>query len=456
MSMNVSAVDGSGLTAARSPDVGEQAWDPEDPVFWESVAAPVARRSLAITTAALTLSFATWFMWSAIVVRLPDVGFSLSVSQRFMLTAVPGLVGATLRIPYSFVVQVFGTRAVVTLATASLLVPSVGVGLAVRDTSTPFWVLVLLAAAAGLGGGNFSAFMSSTSLFYPRSRQGSALGVQAGIGNLGVSLVQLATPLVIGAAFLGPVAGGPLRSAVSGRGFWLQNAAFLWVIPVAVVTLLAAVYLRSIPVTAGFRQQAVIFRRKHTWVMTLLYFMTFGTFSGLAASFALLIHEVFGKLPGAPDPLRYAFLGALVGSLARPLGGWIADRWGGARVTLVSGIGMIAASGLAILACRPGSAADFPLFLGAMLALFFTSGLGNGSTFRMIPVIFPRQEAAPVLGWTAAIAAYGSFVLPVLFGGSVARFGSPAAAFGGLAVFFVANLLLCHHYYGRRGAEVPC
>ena len=452
MSADVSSEPGV-AGPARPP---EPRWDPEDRVFWETTAAPVARRTLAITTAGLTLSFATWFMWSAIVVRLPDLGFPQSVSQRFLLTAVPGLVGATLRIPYSFIVQMFGTRAVVTVATASLLVPSVGVGLAVQDPSTPFWVLVLLAAAAGFGGGNFSAFMSSTSLFYPKARQGTALGIQAGIGNLGVSLVQLATPLVIGAAVFGSAGGGSLRHATSGKELWLQNAAFLWAAPVAVVTLLAAVLLRSIPVTASFRQQSVIFKRKHTWVMTLLYFMTFGTFSGLAASFALLIREVFGQLPGAPDPLRYAFLGALVGSIARPVGGWISDRAGGGRVTLVSGAAMLVATVAATQLMRPASMADFPLFLIVMLAIFLFSGIGNGSTFRMIPVIFPRTEAAPVLGWTAAIAAYGSFILPMIFGWSVSTHGSPAVAFGILAGFYVINLVLCHHFYSRKGAEVPC
>ncbi|MFO0590036.1 MAG: hypothetical protein U0441_21010 [Polyangiaceae bacterium] len=432
------------------------AWNPEDKVFWDSVASKVARRALGITTAGLTLSFATWFMWSAIVVKLPDLGFQLSVSQRFLLTAVPGLVGATLRIPYSFIVQMFGTRPVVTLATASLLIPSIGVGLAVQDPHTPFWVLVALAAAAGFGGGNFSAFMSSTSLFYPRAQQGAALGVQAGIGNLGVSLVQLATPLVIGNAVFGGLGGEPLKSAANGKLLWIQNAAFLWVVPVLIVTLLAAAMLRSIPVKASFREQAVIFRRKHTWIMTLLYFMTFGTFSGLAASFALLIREVFGKLPGAPDPLKYAFLGALVGSVARPVGGWVSDKVGGGRVTVVSAVGLLGATLWVMTLVRPTSVDQFPLFLTAMLIIFLASGIGNGSTFRMIPVIFPRSEAAPVLGWTAAIAAYGSFVIPLLFGWSVSAYGSPQVAFGMFAAFYVVNLVLCHYYYARKGAEVPC
>jgi NNP family nitrate/nitrite transporter-like MFS transporter len=392
------------------------------------------------------------------VVRLPDLGFPLTVSQRFLLTALPGFVGATLRIPFSFIVQIFGTRKVVAAGTASLIVPAVGIGLAVEDPGTPYWVLLLLAASAGLGGGNFSAFMSSTSLFYPRARQGTALGIQAGVGNFGVSIVQFLTPLVIGAGIFGPLGGKALvwNKAGVDRPIWIQNAAFLWVLPVVVVAILAARYLQSIPVKASVRDQAIIFRRKHTWVMTSLYFMTFGTFSGLSASFALLLHEVFGKLPGAPDPLRYAFLGALIGSLTRPVGGWISDKLGGARVTMVSGAAMIAASIGATFFTSGKSMDDFAPFFAMMMLFFLASGVGNGSTFRMIPVIFPRKEAAPVLGWTAAIAAYGFFIVPLLFGWSVSHFGSPNVAFGIFAAFYALNLGLCFWYYAREGAEVAC
>lgn len=433
-------------------------WRPEHPAFWRRIGARIASRTLWITTAALTLSFATWFMWSAIVVRLPAVGFKLTVGQLFWLVSLPGLVGATLRIPYSFVVQMFGTRRVVTLATASLLIPSVGVGLAVQRPDTPYWVLLVLAASAGFGGGNFSAFMPSTSLFYPKARQGTALGLQAGIGNFGVSLVQFLTPAVIAFPLFGALGGDPLSAGQGGArtSVWLQNAAFLWVAPIVAVTLAAAVGLRAIPFEARIRDQAVIFRRKHTWVMTLLYIMTFGTFSGFSASFALLMKEIFGKLPGAPDPLRYAFLGALIGSAARPLGGIVSDKVGGARVTLVSGVLLLAASVAITRFTAPSSAADFTPFLAVMLVVFLASGIGNGSTFRMIPTIFPPQEAAPVLGWTAAVAAYGSFIVPMLLSGAITAFGSPDIAFHGFAVFYALNIALCYWYYGRKGAEVPC
>jgi NNP family nitrate/nitrite transporter-like MFS transporter len=443
---------------ALSPEAGFGRWDPEDAAFWKETGARVASRTLWITTAALTLSFATWFMWSVIVVRLPELGFDLTVSQRFWLAALPGFVGATLRIPYSFVVQVFGTRPVVTLATASLLIPSLGVGLAVQDPRTPFWVLLALAAAAGLGGGNFAAFMSSTSYFFPKSRQGTALGLQAGIGNFGVSLVQFLTPLVVVAPLLGGAGGGSLTWTKAGvqKAVWIQNAAFIWVVPVALCTLAAALWLRSIPVRGSFGEQAVIFRRKHNWIMTSLYMMTFGSFSGLSASFALLIREVFGKLENAPDPLRYAFLGALVGSVMRPIAGWLSDKVGGASVTMASGVLLLAGAAGVTFFTAPASAADFTPFLALILLLFFAAGVGNGSTFRMIPAIFPPREAGPVLGWTSAIGAYGAFVLPMLFSWSLARFASVNAAFWILAVFCAANLALCWWFYARKGAEQPC
>jgi NNP family nitrate/nitrite transporter-like MFS transporter len=437
---------------------GISKWTPEDAEFWEREGKKVANRTLWITTGALTLSFATWFMWSAIVVRLPAIGFKLSTGQLFWLTALPGLLGATLRIPYSFVVQMFGTRKVVTFATATLLIPSVGVGLAVQNLNTPYWVLLLLAAFAGFGGGNFSAFMSSTSLFYPKAKQGTALGIQAGIGNFGVSLVQFLTPVVIGAAIFGGVGGGSHGWTKGGvtKQLWLQNAAYIWAIPVALFTLAALFGLRSIPVKANFRDQAVIFKRKHNWVMTSLYFMTFGTFSGFSAAFALLIREVFGKLPGAPDPLKYAFLGALIGSTVRPIGGWISDKVGGAKVTIVSGV-LLVGGVLAITRyTAPQSMADFTPFLASVLVVFFASGVGNGSTFRMIPVIFPPKEAAPVLGWTAAVAAYGSFIIPMLIAWSFGHFSTPNVAFYILAVFYALNLGLCWWFYTRKGAEAPC
>jgi NNP family nitrate/nitrite transporter-like MFS transporter len=433
-------------------------WEPENLEFWASTGSRIASNTLWITTGALLLSFSTWYMWSALVVKLQGIGFQLTDSQLFLLAAIPGLVGATLRIPYSFAIQLFGTRAVVTIATASLLVPSIGVGMVVQNPQTPFWVLLLLAGAAGLGGGNFSAFMSSTSLFYPKARQGTALGIQAGLGNFGVSLVQFLTPVVITASIFGAVA-GPALTFKTGRAesqLYLQNAAFIWVVPVLFFTMAAAVGLKTLPIRSSLGQQSVIFRRKHNWIMTSLYVMTFGTFSGFSSAFAMLIKKIFGGLPGAPDPLHYAFLGALIGSATRPVAGWISDKIGGGTVTVFSGLVLLVASVGATFYTTPHSAADFPAFLAMMLAIFFAAGIGNGSTFRMIPIIFPPQEAGPVLGWTAAVGAYGSFIVPMIFDWSFKNYGNANAALLGCAAFYVVNIVLCWWYYCRKGAEVRC
>lgn len=449
---------GADRKSTRSASLSTQ-WDPEDPEQWASRGQTVARRTLWITTSSLTLSFATWFVWSAIVVRLPAAGFALSVSERFWLVAVPGLVGATLRIPYSFVVQLFGTRRVVLLATSSLLVPAIGIGIAVQDITTSYSTLLLLAATAGFGGGNFSAFMSSTSLFFPKKQQGTVLGIQAGLGNLGVSLIQFLTPWLITMSPLAIGAGQMLKKGATLTPVWLQNAALFWVIPIALTLVAGIIWLCDVPVKASFKDQAVIFRRKHTWVMTSLYITTFGTFSGFAAATGLLIGEVFSVKrfgAGAPDPLAYAFLGPLVGSLMRPVGGYISDKWGGAKVTLLCTLLLTLAMAGLVKASHPTSASDFPAFLGLLLVVFFASGIGNGSTFRMIPALFVPREAAPVLGWTAAIAAYGSFLLPLLFGSALSQRANADRAFCALGAFYLANAVLCYWFYTRHSAERPC
>jgi MFS transporter, NNP family, nitrate/nitrite transporter len=433
-------------------------WDPEREQQWEVEGRALANRTLWITTCALTLSFATWFVWSAMVVRLPAAGFTLSVAQRFWLVALPGLVGATLRIPYSFLIQIFGTRLVVTTATASLLIPVIGMGFAVQNVHTSFATLLVLAGAAGLGGANFSAFMSSTSLYFPKKRQGTALGIQAGLGNLGVSIVQFLTPwlITVGAFALGP--GQILKQGNHVSHIWLQNAAFFWAIPIVLTLIAETIWLRDVPVRSSFRAQAVIFRRKHTWIMTLLYVMTFGTFSGFAAATGLLIGEVFStkRFADAPDPLAFAFWGPLIGSVMRPVGGYISDKIGGAKVTLACSLLLAGAMlGLAHTS-HPASSRDFARFFAMLLLVFFASGIGNGSTFRMIPIIFEPKEAAPVLGWTAAIAAYGAFLLPMLFGSTLSASGSADFAFYTLGGFYLVSAVLCYWFYARSGAERPC
>ena len=338
------------------------------------------------------------------------------------------------------------------------LVVSVGLFIAVKDPTTPYWLMMLLAFAAGLGGGNFSSFMPSTSLFFPKRLQGTALGVQAGIGNFGVSLVQFVTPWIIGFAAFGTLAGASQTHTKNdvASDIWLQNSLFVWIPFVVVFSIAAWFMLRSVPVRADFREQTDIFREKHTWLMTSLYVMTFGSFAGFSAAFPLLIREVYGGFESAPDPLTYAFLGPLVGSAARILAGPVSDRFGGAKVTMVSGVGLLASAIAVIFYLEPASLDQFTLFVIFMLSIFLFSGIGNASTYKQMPMIFPPRQASGVLGWTAAIAAYGPFIFAAAIGAVLGATGSPTGFFIGVAVFYAINIVINWWFYARKGAEKPC
>lgn len=454
-------------SAAVPPDAGLPAnrgkswlkeWKPEDLGFWEGQGKAIAWRTLTITTLCLVLSFASWFMMSAIVVRMPNIGFKFDTMQLFWLAAMPGLAGGTLRILHTFLIPIFGTRAVVTVSTFLKLIPCVGIGLAVMNPETPFWIFMVLAFSAGFGGGDFSSYMPSTSLFFPKRLQGTALGIQAGIGNFGVSLTQFVTPWIIGFAALGALGGDPqtfTKGAVT-KPIWLQNAAF-WYVPLLVVLgFLAWFLLRSVPVRASVREQSDIFKDKHTWLMTSLYVMTFGSFSGFSAAFPLLIKSVYGNFPDSPDPLKYAFLGPLIGSTIRIVMGPPSDKWGGAIFTQLSGIGLLAFSIAVTFFTQPTSMAQFPWFVFCMLGIFLFSGIGNASTFRQIPVIFPPRQAGGVLGWTAAVAAYGPFLFSLLIGKVLTKTGSVNGFFYGVAVFYLLNIAINWWFYRRKGCEKPC
>ncbi|MEW5939552.1 MAG: MFS transporter, partial [Chloroflexota bacterium] len=402
-------------------------WEPDNAEFWAATGSKIAWHTLFITTVGLTFSFATWFMMSAIVVRIPQIGFKFDTMQLFWLAAMPGLAGGTLRIINMFLIPIYGTRHVITFTTVLKLIPCIGIGLAVMNPNTPFWVFMVLAFTAGFGGGDFSSYMPSTRFFFPKNMQGTALGVQAGIGNFGVSLAQFVTPWIIGVAALG--ASQTLVIGEMTKTVWLQNAAF-WYAPFLVIGgMIAWNFLRSVPIKASFKEQLDIFTLKHTWFCTITYIMTFGSFSGLAAAFPLLIKSLYGSFDGAPDPLTYAFLGPLVGSLARTLFGPVADKFGGAILTHITGIVLIITS-LAMVfmgLLTPTSLDQFPMFVALMLVLFFVAGIGNASTFRQFPIIFadnPRQGAG-VIGWTAAVAAYGPFIFSLLIGSSITNTGSP-------------------------------
>ena len=436
-------------------------WEPENATFWRETGSKVAWKTLMLTTVALVLSFATWFAMSVLVVRLPAIGFKFDTMQLFWLAAMPGLAGGTLRLVHTFLIPIFGTRLVIGIAALLKLIPCIGLGLAVMNPDTPFWMFVALAFAAGMGGGDFSSHMPSTSMFFPKRLQGTALGIQAGVGNFGVSLAQFVSPWIIGFALFGSLGGGSqvFRKGDVSKPMWLQNATF-WYVPVLVVLGVAClVMLRSVPIKASFREQLDIFKNKHTWFCTVTYVMTFGSFSGFAASFPLMIKEIYGNFPNAPDPLKYAFLGPLIGSATRVLFGFVADKTGGAILTHVTGIAMMLLC-LAMVffgALTPTSLDQFPLFVAGMLALFFFSGIGNASTFRQFPIIFahsPRQ-GAQVLGWTGAIAAYGPFAFSLLIGSSITKMGSAKPFFIGATVFFLVAVLVNWWFYTKKGCECP-
>ncbi|WP_371326082.1 NarK family nitrate/nitrite MFS transporter [Caldimonas taiwanensis] len=459
-----------------SPHVIEH-WNPEDQTFWNQTGAAIASRNLWISIPALTLAFAVWMVWSVVVVNLPAVGFKFSTNQLFWLAALPALCGATLRIFYSFAVPIFGGRRWTAISTASLLLPALGIGFAVQNPTTPYEVFVVLALLCGLGGGNFASSMSNISFFYPKSQKGYALGMNAGLGNLGVSLVQFVVPLVITAGVFGPLGGEPAMVTRGGQQvpMWLQNAGFIWV-PFIVASALAAWFgmndLKD--AKASFADQAVIFKRKHNWLMCWLYVGTFGSFIGYSAGFPLLIKSQFPEV----NALSYAWLGPLVGALIRPVGGWLADKLGGARVTfwtfVVMGLGVAA-----VLQFLPaeGRAGNFNAFLIAFLVLFAASGVGNGSTFRMIPIIFlterlraagsgaaaqeqaqrdANKEAAAVLGFSSAVGAYGGFFIPKGYGTSIALTGGPEAALYVFIAFYVTCVAITWWYYSRKNAPMPC
>lgn len=453
-------------------------WAPEDKSFWEREGEAIAKLNLWISVPALFLAFAIWQVWSVVAVSLPGLGFKYSTNQLFWLAAAPALSGATLRIFYSFMVPLVGGRRWTAISTASLLIPAIGIGFAVQDNTTAYPTMLILALLCGLGGGNFSSSMANISFFFPKERKGSALGVNAGLGNLGVSVVQFLSPLVVTAGIFG-IFGGEAQTIVKNGQtvqVWTQNAAFIWVPWIALTALAAWFGMNDIAdAKASFAAQAAIFRRKHNWLMCVLYLGTFGSFIGYAAGFPLLIKSQFPNV----NPLAYAWLGPLVGAVIRPFGGWLADKLGGARVTLWNFIVMaIAVMGVTVFLPSAGNEGHFGGFFVCFLVLFLTTGIGNGSTFRMIPVIFlteamrgvDKNNAAAVaqankegntlgaatLGFTAAMAAYGGFFIPKSYGSSIALTGAPHAALWCFAAFYLVCIAVTWWYYARKHAEMPC
>ena len=526
-------------------------WRPEDERFWATTGKAIATRNLWISIPNLLIGFAVWLMWGIITVQMLNLGFPFTQAELFTLTAIAGLMGATFRIPASFFIRLAGGRNTF-LTSTLLIVPAFITGLALQDKATPLWVFQLCAFLSGIGGGNFACSMSNISGFYPKSQQGTALGLNAGLGNFGVTTMQILIPLAMTAAVFGSFAGGSmtlikdsgwlLGKIVAGTETYIQNAGFIWaaiLVPlviaawfgmnnlmplspnyggtvaafgkilylwgltsivgvvglylylpaptglgllnmwvalplIVVVTVLLMKLAAFGEMKAGIAKQYAIFSNKHTWSMTALYIVTFGSFIGFSMALPLSITVIFGfqhvldpatgvwshtlKNPNAPSALTYAWIGPFVGALIRPLGGWVSDKVGGSIVTQVISAVMVFASaavGYVMLLAYQSQTPEqyFFIFMVLFVVLFAASGIGNGSTFRTIGVIFDRQQAGPVLGWTSAIGAYGSFIAPVVIGQQI-KAGSPEYAMYGFAVFYAICLVINWWFYLRKGAEI--
>ncbi len=435
-------------------------WNPEDGTFWESKGKFIARRNLIWSIFAEHLGFSIWLLWSIVATKLPQAGFPYTTDQLFQLVALPGLIGSLIRFPYAFAVTTFGGRNWTIFSAAVLFIPTLALAYFVTQPDTPFWLMLLVAATAGLGGGNFASSMANISFFYPDRMKGWALGLNAAGGNIGVSGVQLLTPLFLGVGLVSLYQATPVAG-----GLYLQNAGLMWILPLAIATI--GVYLFMDNLTSArstLKEQLVIVKRKHTWVMSYIYIGTFGSFIGYSAAFPLLIKTQFPEVTVA-----IAFLGPLVGSLSRPLGGWLSDKIGGAIVTFWNFMVMGAAT---IGVMYFVGAKDFAGFLTMFLILFVTTGIGNGSTYRMIPAIFREEkrreskglgeaaraaalkaaglEAAAALGFIGAVGACGGYLIPRGFGVSIAATGSPHLALVVFLAFYVTCIALTWWYYLRK------
>ncbi len=523
-------------------------WDVEDEQFWETTGKRIASRNLWISIPSLLCGFAVWLYWSVITVQMLNLGFPFTNAELFTLSSIAGLTGATLRIPSSFFIRLAGGRNTIFFTTALLMIPAAGTGFALLSQDTPLWVFQLMAFLSGLGGGNFASSMSNISFFYPKRMQGLSLGLNAGLGNAGVTTMQVLVPLVMTAGIFGGASmvlekdsGTLIGKIEAGTEAWIHNAGFVWLvflIPLAFLgwfkmnnirteqvspniggplnsfaKIAGLLALALVPAAIGLflilpeptglgwtwarypailgviwgtvmllkqvrgeikpnlERQFRIFGNKHTWIMSVIYTMTFGSFIGYSAGFALAIKVIFGFQhievdgvlthdmvnPNGPSALTFAWMGPFIGAFIRPVGGWIADKVGGAKVTQLVAVTMIASAlGVAYFMNRAYNSAtpeDFfvPFFL-LFLVLFAATGVGNGSTFRTIAVVFDQEQAGPVLGWTSAVAAYGAFIIPIEFGDQI-NAATPEYALIAFAIFYAICLFLNWWYYLGPKAE---
>jgi len=525
-------------------------WDVENDEFWESTGKRVATRNLWISIPSLLCGFAVWLYWGIITVQMLNLGFPFSQGELFTLSSIAGLAGATLRIPSTFFIRIAGGRNTIFFTTALLMIPAVGTGFALKSADTPLWTFQLLALLSGFGGGNFASSMSNISFFYPKRVQGTSLGLNAGLGNFGVTTMQILIPLVMTMGVFGGESmtlvnsSGTLVGKIpAGTETYIHNAGFIWlifliplaffgwfgmnnlttdhvtphpgsppwamvkitmlllialiaaciglylllppplgigllnmwvVLPLVIVgTVVALRYFTRGELQENLKRQYQIFNNKHTWAMTVIYTMTFGSFIGYSAAFPLSIKVIFGFThvmgpdgvlvhdavnANGPSALMFAWMGPFIGALIRPIGGKIADKVGGAKVTqMVSIIMILSALGVAYFMSAAYHSATpevyfWPFFL-LFILLFAATGVGNGSTFRTIAMVFDQEQAGPALGWTSAVAAYGAFIIPKVFGEQI-NATTPEYALYGFAIFYAVCLVLNWWFYLRPNAYV--
>ena len=426
-------------------------WDAENKGQWENEGRSIAKRNLYWSIFAEFLGFVVWQLWSIVVVQLPAAGFTFNTSEIFWLISIPSLVGATLRIPYTFMVPKFGGRNWTIISALLLLIPSAGLALCVANPQTPFGVMLLVAALAGFGGGNFASSMANITFFYPSREKGWALGLNAAGGNLGAAVAQLVVPVAVTLLAAGTVN--------------LPMAGLVWIPLILLASFGAWKYMNNLTSAKGDVAGSVAaLKEPHLWIMAFLYIGTFGSFIGFAGVFPKLIKDYFPEFSAIPVgavALSLAFLGPLVGSLARPYGGRMADRMGGARMTIAS-FAWMAATTLVMIWTLPLK--NFWLFLALFLLLFVASGFGNGATYRMIPVIFAtssraaRKGASPSqtqrlasssLGLISAVGAYGGVVIPQVLNASNSTSGSYTPAFYGFVGAYAVMLTVTWLCYIR-------
>ena len=425
-------------------------WDPENELFWKRYGEPIAKRNLYTSTWALTLAFVVWTMWATIAAQLNQVGFHFTDNEIFTLAALPGLVGATGRLIYTYLPAMVGGRNWTFFSTALLLIPLIGLGNTITDTSTSYDTFVLLVAGIGIAGANFSSSMANIGFFFPKAQKGLALGINAGIGNLGVSLTYLTAPILLGASF-GGIFGPPLINA-AGNEVYLQSVCYFWAIPTALTLVLIWLFMDNLPIPRQSPSSMMsIFSNKHTWLITVIYTCGFGSFICYSAAPALLVNREFPEVSFA----YAAFLGPFIGAGVRPIGGWVSDKVNsGSKVTFYSLLLMLVACSVTVLGIESH---NFALFFSAFLVLFFSTGFINAASFRMIPFVFDSPvHASLVTGFTAAIAAYGAFFIPKLFGLSYATQGSVIPAFYLLIAFTVLTIIITWFFYARKGSGIKC